>query len=403
MHKLPIFYFSIRRDEIIPEQLKRLLSFEKAVGDVKCETGIPGLKIDFNAGVRVQVPAGNWHIRISDYDTGMIGFDMDISEQVIISAEKYYIHWMVEAFLNGEKVFEHVINLNDKKIYIYMPNGILGDTVAVLPYVCKLKQQYNAEVYLYPPDMFKDICQEYMPDIALKKEIPEDCYASFCLAVFEHPPYLMPDDSRHWPLYMSAGLVLGLHEVASEIRYYPTAERNISEPYVCIAVQASGIMKRWLYPNGWNMVVAALKEMGYRVLCIDAEPYYKEGSYEVKIPDGAEDFTGKIPLMERINLLAYAEFFIGLGSGLSWLANACNIPVILISGFSLPIAEFETPYRIYNQLVCHGCYNDLKVNWKDGCPYHAGTNREYECSKMISPLQVIEAVCRLLKNKNLDV
>ena len=158
MHKLPIFYFSIRRDEIIPEQLKRLLSFEKAVGDVKCETGIPGLKIDFNAGVRVQVPAGNWHIRISDYDTGMIGFDMDISEQVIISAEKYYIHWMVEAFLNGEKVFEHVMNLNDKKIYIYMPNGILGDTVAVLPYVCKLKQQYNAEVYLYPPDMFKDIC-----------------------------------------------------------------------------------------------------------------------------------------------------------------------------------------------------------------------------------------------------
>ena len=104
-------------------------------------------------------------------------------------------------------------------------------------------------------------------------------------------------------------------------------------------------------------------------------------------------------MLDRINLIAYADFFIGLGSGLSWLANACNIPVILISGFSLPLGEFDTSYRVTNLLVCHGCYNDIRVDWKDYCPYHLGTEREYECSKSISPGMVIEAIERLLSDK----
>jgi autotransporter strand-loop-strand O-heptosyltransferase len=43
-----------------------------------------------------------------------------------------------------------------------------------------------------------------------------------------------------------------------------------------------------------------------------------------------------------VDLLRHASFFIGLGSGLSWLAWASGIPVVLISGFSLPNSEFYT-------------------------------------------------------------
>ncbi len=401
MHKYPIFYFSVRKDEIEPEQINRLLYFEKAVGDVKCETGIDGLKIDFNAGARVEVPVGNWHIKISDFDTGMVGFDMDISEQVLISLEKYYVHWYVEAWLDGEKVFEHLMDLNHKNVYIFMVNGVLGDTVSVLPYVKALQETYNVDITLYPPDSFRELCHEYIPGITIQEKIPDDCYASFCLAVFDLPPYLIPDDSRHWPPFMSAQVILGLHEKAKEIHYYPTAPRQIREKYVCIAVQASGIMKRWLYPDGWDIVVEYLKSLGYRVLCIDGAPTVIEDGHEISMPAGAEDFTGMRPLMERVNLLAYADFFIGLGSGLSWLANACQIPVVLISGFSLPMGEFETPYRVTNQLVCHGCYNDIRVNWKDICPYHKGSDREFECSKSITPLQVVQVIERLRIDKGL--
>jgi len=404
MHKYPIFYFSVRKDEIEPEQINRLVYFEKAAGDVKFAAGNDGLKYDFNAGVRVEVPAGNWHIKISDFDTGMVGFDGDISEQVLISLEKYYVHWYIEAWHNGEKVFEHLLDLHWKKISIFMANGILGDTVSVLPYVLALKKEYDADVSIMPPTAFEDICRQYMPEVlVLKNEIPADCYASYCLAVFDLPPYLIPDDSRHWPPYKSAQVILGLKEKASEIHYYPTAPRQIKDRYVCIAVQASGLMKRWLYPDGWDIVVEYLKSLGYRVLCIDGSSKVIENGYEINMPAGAEDFTGMRPLMERINLLAYADFFIGLGSGLSWLANACGIPVVLISGFSLPMGEFETPYRVTNQLVCHGCYNDIRVNWKDDCPYHKGTEREFECGKSITPLQVVQAVERLIRDRSIAI
>ncbi len=401
MHKYPIFYFSIRKDEIEPEQIDKLLYFEKDVGDVKLDTGISGLKFDFNAGVRVEVPTGNWHIKISDFDTGMVGFDMDISEQVLISLEKYYVHWYIEAWLNGEKVFEHLMDLHGKDIYIFMVRGIVGDTISVLPYISELKNTYNGDIYLYPPKSFVPLFQEYMPEINIIEKIPDGCYAGFCLAVFDLPPYLIPDDSRRWPPYMSAKAILGLNHKVEDIKFYPTAARQIKEKYVCIAVQASGIMKRWLYPEGWDIVVEYLKSLGYRVLCIDGSDKVVENGYEIKMPAGAENFTGMLPLTDRVNLLAYADFFIGLGSGLSWLANACGIPVVLISGFSLPIGEFDTPYRIYNQLVCHGCYNDTKVDWKTICPYHRGTEREFECSKTITPLQVVQTIERLREDKGL--
>ena len=103
-------------------------------------------------------------------------------------------------------------------------------------------------------------------------------------------------------------------------------------------------------------------------------------------------------------MLARADLFIGLPSGLSWLAQAAGCPVVMISGITLPQTEFYTPYRVSNDFVCHGCYNDLRVSWNDParpCARHQGTQRELECSREITPAQVIEAVERLRRDKGL--
>ena len=63
------------------------------------------------------------------------------------------------------------------------------------------------------------------------------------------------------------------------------------------------------------------------------------------IPHGVEDETGDRPLLERARWLKHAEFFVGLSSGLSWLAWAMDVPVVLISGFTAATNEFATPYR----------------------------------------------------------
>lgn len=101
-------------------------------------------------------------------------------------------------------------------------------------------------------------------------------------------------------------------------------------------------------------------------------------------------------------MLYYAEFFIGLSSGLAWLANVVDCPVVMICGFSKDWHEFHTPYRVMNRLVCNGCLNDLRVDFrKVKCPYHKGTERELECQKKISPRQVINVIDRLIADRNL--
>ena len=122
------------------------------------------------------------------------------------------------------------------------------------------------------------------------------------------------------------------------------------------------------------------------------------------IPWGAEDFTGDLPLQDRIDILKDADFFIGLASGLSWLAWACNIPVILISGFSDPVTEFQTPYRVINRLVCNSCWNDPRYQFDHNdfswCPRHKGTLRQWECMKQIYSVSVIQKIEEVINDIN---
>lgn len=400
-YEYPVLYITSGREEFDVSQISYLYTYEKEAGPIANYTDIEGVKIDFNAGLRIQIPKGNFHVKISDYDTEIIFFDDNISEKTLISAEKYYIKWNIEISCDDEAIFSHILNLEYQDVYFFIADAALGDTIAVLEYLPEFQKKHNCRIFCTMPKGFHEICSKYYKDILFVEHKPDDTYASYCLAMFQVAPYITPQDTRIWTTGMTARAILGLNCEAQHIIYAPTEERTIREKYVCIAVQASGIMKRWLYPNGWNIVVAHLRKLGYRVLCIDAEREYQEENYKITIPLGAEDFTGYRPLMDRINILSYADFFIGLGSGLSWLAWACDIPVVLISGFSLPMGEFDTPYRVTNQLVCHGCYNDVSVDWKTKCPYHKGTEREYECSKKISPKQVITRIDSLIIERKL--
>ncbi len=69
-----------------------------------------------------------------------------------------------------------------------------------------------------------------------------------------------------------------------------------------------------------------LKDVGYRVICIDQKASHGTGLVWNHIPNGCEDETGDRSLNERARWLKHAEFFIGLSSGLSWLAWGGALP-----------------------------------------------------------------------------
>ena len=142
-------------------------------------------------------------------------------------------------------------------------------------------------------------------------------------------------------------------------------------------MQSTTQAKYWNNPFGWREIVRFLNDAGYRVVCIDRSPANGQGLIWNHIPHGVQDETGERPLAERARWLMHAEFFVGLSSGLAWLAWAAGVPVVMISGFTHPTNEFATPYRVINYHACNSCWNDVRVRFdhKDylWCPRHKDT------------------------------
>jgi autotransporter strand-loop-strand O-heptosyltransferase len=160
-------------------------------------------------------------------------------------------------------------------------------------------------------------------------------------------------------------------------------------------------MKYW-NDSGWKKVVSYLKSLGYDVYAIDKHELFGEKGKWNKIPNGAINETGDYPIEYRIEQIKNCDFFVGLSSGLSWLAWALNKKVVMISGCTSEDNEFkENNYRVINKNVCNGCLNDSSIDneknmsktWKY-CP----RNKDFECTKEITFEMVKEKIDNCISN-----
>jgi autotransporter strand-loop-strand O-heptosyltransferase len=376
------------------------------INQLSGRTDIDGLEFDFNWGARIKVPEGNWRVKIFDRDTAVTMHDVQTSNNIVTSTKKYYINFRLEVYQDDKLVFEHNLDLKGKKVLLkYF--GALGDNLAWFPYAKLFQERHNCKVYCAMPLEHAALFTKTYPDLQFigPDERPDGLYASYNIGIGY--PYddrtIQPVDYRIVGLQKFAAYLLGLPPIEVRPKIVPTKpERLIKEPYVCIASQSTAQAKYWNNPIGWLQTIAYLKDKGYRVLCIDKYICVAPGISSNTIPYGAENFTGDIPLTERVNLLYYADFFIGLSSGLSWLAWATGRPVILISGFSLPVAEFYTPYRIINYNVCNGCFNDSRIDFCrddfDWCPRCKNTTHQFECTRFITAEHVQMTIDCLMKD-----
>jgi len=354
------------------------------------QEGPKGLRFDFNCGARVLLPESEhpWKIRLRDLDTGNILFE------TALKSGRYYMRFRIEAMQKGQTLLSHEYEASDREVLIQFPVGALGDTMGWLPYAVKFKEKHGCKLTCGMADKFIPLFKDAYPDITFLTHEdlkPEKYYATYSLGLFfdDKECIYQPCDFRHVGLHRTAGYILGVDptEVPPDIKLADDS-RPVPEPYVCIGVQSTAQAKYWNNPMGWHEIVPFLKEAGYRVICIDQKPVHGTGLIWNHIPNGAEDQTGDKPLSERARWLKHAELFVGLSSGLSWLAWAMRTPVVMISGFTHPTNEFVTPYRVINYHTCNGCWNDphLRFDHKDflWCPRHKDTPRQFECTRLIT-------------------
>lgn len=285
----------------------------------------------------------------------------------------------------------------------------LGDAIAWMTAIYKFKlKNPKTNVYVYlaykeVEDIFK---KKYNDEIIFISEKDVKCkkfYATYLIGCFyNNDYYFMNEDYQNISLVEWGYTILGLpHD--KEFKLDLSFDYKEDKPYVCIATHASSINKEWLCKNGWYDLVKYLKNIGYNVYDIDAQDINKSSLVSTEIPSNAINKTGyHISLIERAKLISGADFFIGLSSGLSWLAWCCNVPVILISGFTHPKTEFFTPYRIINTSVCNSCWNDKDIKWlsSNTCPRKNDMfNDSLECSMEIDLYMVIDAIKRIRNDK----
>ena len=368
-----------------------------------------GVRFDFNNGYRIASPASapSCLLRIYDLDSQTLLEERQLEPNQIVGGErKYFIRYRFEVIerATGKKLACHDYDCTGKKVMIVIPDGGLGDNLAWLPYVEAFRIEHRADVTCLCGEWLIRLVKEQYPELHfLPMDSSPSCvgfYATYFCGIFEkNRKSWRPTDHQHFGMQGSVAQILGVRQIPRRVRLKLDSPRPFPEPFVVISTMSTNPAKFWNYPDGWNQVCRYLKRLGFRVLVIDRDHDMTIAGKRYSVPSEAEDFTGFKPLPERIALLQHASFFIGLPSGLSWLAWNCRVPVVMIAGFTLDGSEFPTPYRVFNPHFCHGCWNDSSCFYDTHapvwCPRHLGTPREIECTKVITTAMVIEQLNRI--------
>ena len=373
------------------------------------------IKVSFIHGASLEIlgdTPGKFLVEFFNKDNNQLIHKSEITNNMWTKTSKaYFINYYIKVtnVNTQELIFEHHFNPENKKVYIHLDSNAIGDTLAWFPYVEEFRKKYNCQ--LVSSTFHNDWFESEYPEIEfIKPGTPaHDLYAMYSVGWHYNEDNTInsnfnPNDFRKYSLQECSADVLGIDykEIKPKLSFRKTLQINpIEGKYVVIAPHGSSHAKYWNYPGGWQSVIDYLNDQGYKVVMITKEPL-GDNWHDSKLGGtltGVIDKTGDHPLEDRVTDMMGAEFFIGIGSGLSWLNWALNKKTILISGFSAPFSEFTDCERVFTPFssACNSCYNKVRLDAGDWewCPEHKGTERQFECTKTISPSIVIEAIERV--------
>jgi autotransporter strand-loop-strand O-heptosyltransferase len=277
----------------------------------------------------------------------------------------------------------------------------LGDTIACVPYVSEYQKKHGVNVVFKINKNFKFLLENSYPNLSFVGKDEESFYDEiikleylFFKGIqegyaeqlgFESPAYIRP--------------VINVKPL----------QRPIKNKYAVLGIHSTAQLKYWNHPDGiksqvnspyWNDLCGMIRKYGYTPLTIEKSELFGNPPYLNSLPSKANNKLN-VSLEDSVNYLQHADFFIGLSSGLSWLAHALGKKVAMISNFTEESHEFgpSSDYiRIINKSVCHGCWNRVNVEYPFDsgdwywCPRHKGTERQFECHTSITPQMVIDQI-----------
>lgn len=329
-----------------------------------------------------------FNVEFYDVDTRKLIHQTNIACNHWVKVNReYYTKYLVKVYKDAELVYSNTLDFKDKRVYIAFDSQSLGDTIAWIPYVEEFRKKHDCKVIVstYKNFLFKDVYPEL--EFVEPDTIVHNLYAMYKLGWFYNSDKepVLPNTI---PLQQTATNILGLEyeEIRPKIILPKVNHKHTKQ--VSIATNSTSGCKFWTREN-WQEVISYLHNQGYVVINTSLEDNPFENC--ITLHDKSLENT----MYEIYN----SEFFIGLSSGLSWLAWALDKEVIMISNFTNEEHEFKC-HRPVVKSVCNSCWNNPNFKFDKGdfnwCPIHKNTEKHFECQKSITAEMIIDEVNKLI-------
>lgn len=312
----------------------------------------------------------------------------------------------INAYENDVIVETHNVSLQEKNIAFTIPYGIhyggFGDTFSIMNCLRRFKEVNNCNIFISTGEM-NDFFSSITDDFTFIQIIKNDKHQNNNLYLYGDNTAINNID-YHFEVWVehSDSVVRRTHyyqrwldflgipneqPLKPTLKEIPPISENIPKPYICFSEFASMPSKMWHYENGWQELVDYFVDKGYTMVSI---------SFENSSLSNIVDLSGdEYSFLHRLSTLKDSEFYIGMDSGLSWMANFIDKHCCLIYGSSEEEFSFQdnvTKIGLSEDDYCRGCLEDVTVlrSWENmaTCFYR----KSFECTRLLTTEIVITKI-----------
>jgi ADP-heptose:LPS heptosyltransferase len=282
----------------------------------------------------------------------------------------------------------------------------LGDVLIGTTLVRELKKDYpDSEIHVFTNKMYGELFSNN-PEV-FEIHAPDDWNPNLLfmqMASGEYDKVFCPiqqrrecnawhqiEETRHQNLLDFYWMRMGRHRPITERECYlfPTdadflkASEHITldVPRVAIHTTSGVESKDWPY---FDRLVEELRVAGYGVVQV--------GGRDDKKVKGAVDLCGKMTFLELAAFLSQTAAFVGLDSGVSYIADAMKTPTIVIQGSTNPLTSGPISNRVIHLFAKETGYADCQV-----IRCHANCRHEVNCNTKISVQDVLSKLEPILE------
>lgn len=285
----------------------------------------------------------------------------------------------------------------------------MGDVIVSTTLVHELKKEYpDAEIHFYTNKPYAEILKNN-PDV-FEVHAPDDWNVNqIFLKIAEenydsvYTPYQVRGEcnmwhqdeaTRHQHLVDFYWKRMGMHRQIEdrECYLYPSAEDfknsedhiSMDVPRIAIHSTTGVATKDW---GHFEELVEVLRQAGYG--CVQV------GAPKDKKIKGTVDLRGKMGLLELAAFLSKCAAFVGLDSGISYMADAMKTPTIVIQGSTDPVTSGPISGRVIHLFAGKTGYDDCqKVRCHTNCHHERNCIEEITVDHVLDKLEPFIAIGR---------